>query len=408
MWHNNTDEYKTESNGVWDMLTVDNLIDLKYKNLKSIIDYVRFREYNTKKQIAHELNLSFATVSNMINLLMNAGLIKETEARTSKYVGRFPKFINLNHKRFYIISLDLHLDWCMSLCLIDLARNIISRKTYEAQPFDDVNRLMERVKEVFDDFLGVNGIDPEMVIGAGIIMRGILNEQSDYIVVSENKLFQNQPIKKFMREAIRKPIVMENDTNLAAYFSAISMETDNLMYVYMGEGLGFGIITGGNILRGVRGYSSEIDHIPMGKLHKKCPHCGNYDCLHTDVSRNGFLTKYYEKDYEFKRSYKDEWEEYTKRIRSGDTRAVEVASENAVILGKALATAASITWPEKVVIGGIPQELYQVMGPVVEREINSRKPFEPYITVKHDDQCYDTIAKGAAEMMYFQWLPDFE
>lgn len=390
------------------MLTIDNLIDIKYKNLKSIIDYVRFREHSTKKEIAHDLNLSFATVSNMINLLMSMDLIQEAQAHTSKYVGRSPKYINLNTERLKIITFDLHLDWCMSLCAIDLARNITCRKSYEVKPYDTINQFMEQVKEVFFDFVNSNKIGLDTVIGAGVIMRGIFDEHSDCVSVSENLVFHNQPMRKLIREAIGKPAVMENDANLAAYFSALSSQTNNLMYVYMGEGLGSGTITNGNILRGVCGYSSEIDHIPMGKLNKKCPHCGNYDCLYMDICKNGFLTKYNGKDYSFFQTYSAEWEDYVKHLREGEKRAIHVAEENATILGRGLAAAVCIAWPSKVVIGGLPKELYQTMKPILEQEINSRKPFEPYIDVCHDDQCYDTIARGAAEMLYSQWYPNFD
>lgn len=390
------------------MLKVDNLIDLKNKNLKSIIDYQRFRSDTTKKQIAHDLNLSFATVSNMANLLMNIDLIRETENSSSKYVGRSPKYIHMNNERFYIITLDLHMNQCMSLCKTDLASRILCRKTYEVPLFSSIDHFMRQAKEVFDDFLNVSKSDADKVIGVGVIMPGIFFDQNDYMASIENSIFQNQPIRKLMSDAIGKPVIMENDTNLAAYFSAISTQTNNLVYLYMGEGLGFGVVTNGNILRGVCGYSSEIDHIPMGTLNQKCPYCGNYDCLHTDVSRNGFLTKYNGKEHEFKRSYTAEWEDYIEHIRHGDARAVEVARKNALILGKGLAAAVCITWPARVVIGAIPPELYRIMMPIVEEQINSRKPFDPYIPVSYDNQCLDTIAKGAAEMLYSQWIPDYE
>ncbi len=390
------------------MVKVDNLIDLKNKNLKSIIDYQRFKSNTTKKQIAQDLNLSFATVSNMANLLMNIDLIRETENSSSRYVGRSPKYIHMNTERFYIITLDLHMSQYMSLCKIDLASRILCRKTYEVQLFSSIEHFMKQAQEVFDDFINASQSDADKVIGVGVIMPGIFFEQNDCMVSIENSIFRNQPIRKLMSDAIGKPVIIENDTNLAAYFSAISTHTDNLVYLYMGEGLGFGVVTNGNILRGVCGYSSEIDHIPMGTLNQRCPYCGNYDCLHTDVSRNGFLTKYNGGEYEFKRSYTAEWEDYIEHIRRGDVRAAEVARENALILGKGLSAAVCITWPARVVIGAIPPELYRIMMPIVERQINSRKPFEPYITVGYDDQCLDTMAKGAAEMFYSQWMPEYE
>ena len=64
------------------MLQIDSIIDIKNKNLKRIIDYMRFRPYSVKKQISIDLNLSFATVSNMINYLTQTKLIRQEDTES--------------------------------------------------------------------------------------------------------------------------------------------------------------------------------------------------------------------------------------------------------------------------------------------------------------------------------------
>ncbi|HHW31733.1 MAG TPA: ROK family protein [Clostridiaceae bacterium] len=388
------------------MMHIDNLIDIKYKNIKSIIDYIRFKKNCTKKEISDSLKLSFATVSNMINLLMSKDLISKTTVDNSRSVGRNPKNFNFKPDRFCIITIDLHLDEYLSICQVDLARKILARETYEIGCYNDIGQFIQKVKNIYKNFVISTNIDADSIIGFGIIIKGIYDNQTDCMISSENKIFIGQPLRKLLGEALEKFVIVENDANIAALFSAISSGIRDLMYVYLGEGLGFSVISGGNILRGTSGYSPEIDHIPMGRIKVKCPYCGNDNCLSTDLSQNGFLTKYYKSDFLYKKTYKFEWEEYIKQIRLGDAHAIDVANENAIILGKSLAIATCITWPSKIIIGGIPQELYLIMKPVIENQINSRKPFGDNINLCFDPNWQDTIAKGAAEIIYLNWLPD--
>lgn len=67
-------------------MEIDSIIDIKRKNVKSIIDFARFQDVWQKRDAARELNLSFATVSNIINVLMECGLMEQTEV-SLKAVG---------------------------------------------------------------------------------------------------------------------------------------------------------------------------------------------------------------------------------------------------------------------------------------------------------------------------------
>ena len=390
------------------MIKVDNLIDLKKKNLKCIIDYQRFRGNCTKKQIANDLNLSFATVSNMMNYLMQIDLVRNAEYNSSKYVGRSPKYFNFNPKRFQILTFDLHDRQLISIYVIDLARNILFHDDYPIQMISNIDQYMGKFSESFNNFIHIHGIDMESVISAGVVTPGNVDEKQDCIIGTENVIFQNKPIRKLINQIIGKQVVVENDANLAASFAAAVTQTKNLIYLYISNGLGLGTITNGNILRGANGYSSEIAHVPLGRIHRKCPYCGNYDCIQTDTSRNGFLSKYYGKEFPLGKIYKKEWESFIECIRSNDPKAVEVSRENGSILGKTLATAASILRPEKIVIGGIPVELFQIIVEIIENEINSREHYNPYIQVIHDNCCLDSMAKGAAELLYSRWYPDID
>lgn len=390
------------------MLIVENLIDLKNKNLKSIIDHERFRQSDTKRQIAADLNLSFATVSNMINLLMRIGLFEETNGLSSKYVGRSPKYLKVNSGHSNIITIDLHNDKDMTMCSIDLARRIQYKKTVELLGTGETSEFIKKITDAYRGLLSENGIREDKIIGVGVIIPGTFDARSDLVVGTEKRVICGKPLRRLLEEVMGKTIIPENDASLAAYYSAVSSGIRDLTYVYLSDGVGMGTVTGGNILRGINGYSSEIAHAPLGVLNRKCPYCGNTDCLQNDLSRNGFLSKYYARLLPFDDQYEADWYKYIERVQENDEKAVEVARGNAVILGKALATAAGIVRPARVVIGGLPEVLYRQMQPVIEKAINSREPYDSYVEICYDGASQDTFALGAAEMVYEQWSPNLD
>lgn len=388
------------------MLTVGNIIDLKKKNMKSILDFCRFGDGCTKKQIAEQLRLSFATVSNMTNSLARIHLLEDTDHEVSGYVGRSPRRLRFNARSFTILSLELQENETLTFYLVDLARHVICRETYRTPLYDSNEQFMANLREAVGAFIRSHRVDMEKVIGVGVAVPGTVDAVNGRVAYSAHKALHGQPVRKQIGDMLHKPVFVENDANLAAYYMAAVRRMDNLTYLYMGNGLGMGAVTAGNILRGVDGYSAEIAHIPLGRMTRKCPFCGCFHCLQTDLSRNGFLSKYYGTDLSWEHTYDADWKNFECCVGQGEPKALGVVQENAAILAQGLTAAVSILRPQAVVIGGVDQALFDRLTGPIEVEINARVPYDPLLRLERDGQCMDSMALGAAEMVYAGWYPD--
>jgi predicted NBD/HSP70 family sugar kinase len=76
-------------------------------------------------------------------------------------------------------------------------------------------------------------------------------------------------------------VLLENDAMAAALGERLYGEArgvDNFFYVFIGEGVGGGIVIGGEPYRGSRGNAGEFGHIIIDPNGPKC-YCGNNGCL---------------------------------------------------------------------------------------------------------------------------------
>lgn len=388
-------------------MKIDSVIDIKRKNVKSIIDYVRFHEGWQKRDVAREMDLSFATVSNIINQMLECGLLKQTEINL-KSVGRAPKGYQLVADRFVLCTMDIHTPDEVVLTLVDLQRRPVAQRICTTLDTSNIGGFIDGLRQEYLTLLQEAGYAEERVIGSAAVIPGTYDTKSQMVVGTRNRLFRDQPLLEMLDGVMQHPVFLENDANLAAFSKASEQQLHYLIYLYCGNGLGMGAVSNGSILTGANGFSVEISHAPFGNLGRKCRFCGHDDCLQEDVSPLGFVSKYEggvieEEDFDY-----EMWETFLAAVEKGEKRAIDAALDNAKVLGRALSTASSILRPEKIMFGGLPLSLFEVMRPTMEEEINSRERHNAFIKVRFDPDFRLTTAIGGAECIFRDWFPDLD
>ncbi|RVX39924.1 putative NBD/HSP70 family sugar kinase [Nonomuraea polychroma] len=83
---------------------------------------------------------------------------------------------------------------------------------------------------------------------------------------------------------------VENEANLAALGELYAGDNtlDSFVYVSGGLGIGAGIVLGGHLMRGARGWSGEFGHVTVHPDGAACP-CGSRGCLQTYASTAAIL-----------------------------------------------------------------------------------------------------------------------
>jgi predicted NBD/HSP70 family sugar kinase len=195
------------------------------------------------------------------------------------------------------------------------------------------------------------------------------------IINSTNELYENQPLKDMFEKAFGLPAYIENESNLLAVAAALydpkGSKTKDLIYLFIGEGLGTGIITNGSLVTGSKGLGGEISHIPIGCRGFKC-YCGNEGCIETELTIEGFLKKYCGQEFQSCNNESQLWENFISQIESGDIRAMDVVEENGRLFGKLISILSNIFDPKIVYLGGITERIFEQLYPHMIEETRKR------------------------------------
>jgi len=386
----------------------DDVTDIRDKNVKNIIQAIRNSESVTKRELEQKLNLSFATVSNICNSLLSMGLVKLIEDTIVKRsIGRTSKALVLNTSRFWIIALNLQKFGILEIALINLHREIINESVYEYADMRDFNEFVDFCTSSYQSFIDAYKIDTKNIIGVGVVVSGIHDDVTHHTVASEISFLENQPLRDSLRKAFGTTVFVDNDVNLCTLALHNIDNYENMLYLYIGEGTGVGVMQNGNIVRGERGYSPEICHMPLGTLDTPCPLCGSQACLQTDISYSGFLSKYYSRRISFNQTQQNLWLNFVQAVKAGETRALKVCEENAHILGNATSILANLFAPQQIVLGGCDEVLFKVMLPIILNQVNHRKVVssKPNYSLLYDPFVKRNTLLGAAELVYVHWYP---
>ncbi len=102
---------------------------------------------------------------------------------------------------------------------------------------------------------------------------------------SPNLGWRNVPLKKKLEKQVGLPVFVTNDVNAATWGEwryGAGRGVDDLAVLFVGTGVGGGVITGGKLLTGCNNSGGELGHITLVYDGRKC-HCPNKGCLEAYV-----------------------------------------------------------------------------------------------------------------------------
>ena len=280
------------------MLKGTNLQYAKSYNIRIVLETIRLHAPVSRVDVAKKTNLTAQTVTNITRELMRAGLIVEAERHQD---GRGAPSILLRINRYgaYSIGMDLDKDH-LTAVLIDLMGDIRQSINMKLN-FPTADEAMVLFEKTALDLIKAEGIPMSRVWGIGVGLPGPLGIDDSNVItkVVNPKLMPgwiNVPVGKKLSERLKLPVYLENNASAAAigerWFGA-GQSIDTFFYVYIGAGLGGGIVINGELHSGFSGNAGELGYMPnLLPDHVKDPdqqHLGlyfNLPLLYTKLSEN--------------------------------------------------------------------------------------------------------------------------
>lgn len=248
------------------MLTGTNLVYTKKYNLRIVHEVIRLFGPISRADIARRTELTGQTVWNLVRELLGRGLVKEGR-RTTGGRGAPSTAIMLNPDGAYAVGLDLDRDHLTGV-LVDLAgtaRQRIHLDVDTPSPTETLHLMAEMVNELVSH----EGLRHDQVAGVGVGVPGPMHKASDgngYLV--RPKAFagwDNIPLASWLGDKVGMPVHLENNALAAAigeHWYGAGRHIRNFFYIYVGSGLGGGLIMDGMPQEGFTGNAGEIGYLP--------------------------------------------------------------------------------------------------------------------------------------------------
>lgn len=285
-------------------------------------------------------------------------------------------------KKKYVIGIDLG-GTKMLTGLLDRSFKILASEKSKVQVSEGEKHFLHSVTESIKTLLKEYEIEPKDLLGIGMGCPGIIDSERGVVLHSPNIPFLNQyPLGKKIEKIFKVPVVIGNDVNVGLFgeqrFGA-AKGYDHVLGIFLGTGVGGGLIINGEIYGGSAGGAGEVGHMIVEPNGILCG-CGQRGCLETIAGRLGIASEasMLAARQQAKKLYDLTEGDLTKiksgvlsrAVKSGDKALKGLIEARAKKLGVAMASMVNLLNPEMIVLGGgLMEALADIILPAAEAQM---------------------------------------
>ncbi|PNR92579.1 ROK family transcriptional regulator [Petrotoga sp. 9PWA.NaAc.5.4] len=349
---------------------------IKNNNLKLVLMEILQNGPISRADISKRTHLTRSTVSQLVEKLIEEGLVKEMNKEEKKEgPGKKAILLSGENEKFYVIGYDLTIT-NSKLIVMNLKGDIVKKSSFlplkELISIQNIELIVKSFYKSIESIKKELNISNDAIRGIGVALPGLVSHKNKSISFTPNleQYFDFQSIEKFS-EKLDIPIIIDNNANMKALgelIYGIGKEFNNFLFVNVSYGIGAGLIINGQLFRGKYNLTGEIGHVKVVEDGDVCS-CGMRGCLETFSSVRSIVKKYYElsgKNLDKKFNI----DTIVKKARKGDEIAIKIIRDSGFYLGKVIGNTLNIINLETVVFGGEIIEYWDILENDFYRGLN--------------------------------------
>ncbi|PVX24290.1 MAG: ROK family protein, partial [Candidatus Bathyarchaeum sp.] len=165
----------------------------------------------------------------------------------------------------------------VNVALVDANGRLLHARNSLIHASKEPNRVIADIHAGVDTCLSKTGLKAQ-ALGIGVAAQV---DQNGVVIASPNLGWRNFPLKKELEKQFSMPVLVTNDVRAATWGEwryGSGKGVDDLAVLFVGTGIGGGIISGGKVLFGCSNAGGELGHITLVYDGRKC-RCPNRGCL---------------------------------------------------------------------------------------------------------------------------------
>lgn len=175
--------------------------------------------------------------------------------------------------------------------IIDREGRILTKGETPTETSLGASRVVDNISDMIEDMLKKCNLVKSDVVGIGMGVPGMIDEDAGEVVFAGNFGWSNFPIAKKLEEKTGINVKITNDANAAALGEATfgsSKNYNDSVLITLGTGVGGGIIINKKIFSGFRGAGAEIGHMVIKADGEPCT-CGLNGCFESHCSATALI-----------------------------------------------------------------------------------------------------------------------
>ncbi len=301
--------------------------------------------------------------------------------------------------------------------LVTQAGAVTARKRMPTPRKAKGEHVLAAIGDIISVLMTEAGVDQTQVRGIGLAIPGVVAPDEGKVIVTPNMTLSGLTIGPALQKRLKIPVLIGNDVNLGTLGEAwlgAARDVDSVVGIFVGTGIGAGIVVHRQLVTGFRNAGGEIGHITMQIGGPECG-CGNRGCLEALASRSAI-------ERDIRAAIQNGRKSVVTKLTNGDLSVIKssvlrraLKQEDEVVtgilrrasemLGYACLTVRHLLDPEMIVLGGgVIEACGEFIVPIVEQVLGLHSmPGSIENTVIAVSQLGDdAVAIGAAALIRSQ------
>lgn len=330
-------------------------------NLTVILDAIRRSTGGLSRvELAEIVGLSPQTISNISRRLLDQHLIVEA-GKEGNGPGKPRTILRLNPSGQYAIG--VHLDPAVTtFVVLDLLGEVVRHARITTPGGNDPSAVIDTIASTIETLIAESGVDRSRIAGVGVAAPGPI-DLNQGTVVDPPLLpgWDRVELRDALRDATGYPVLVDKDVTSAAVaetWAGGPSGAGSFVFMYMGTGIGCGLVLNDEVVRGTSGNAGEIGHIMVDPDGPPCD-CGLRGCVKSscipqalvaEAARAGVLQGQLEGLSAAE--IQDNFDRLCQLADNGNTEAAAILDRSAVHVAHAASVVANALDMERVVFGG--------------------------------------------------------
>ncbi|MGC9384705.1 MAG: ROK family transcriptional regulator [Kosmotogaceae bacterium] len=337
-------------------------------NKKLVLNLIRKGEI-TRRDISKISGLNPSTVTKIVKFLIESKLCFELGRKKSKNsVGRKAINLSVNPKAYQSL-----------IVRIGVQKTEIGRGYFDGsveiletiRSTTNIANFVSNIKKVSDKI--TESIPERNFLGVSVSVPGMVDTERAFIIDVPHLGWKNLYVRDYV--VTDKSLFLDNEANLSLIAESWKNPSinglENVVFLYLSEGIGCGIMIDGKIYRGNTYSAAEFGHMSIQQDGPQC-YCGNSGCWEALASTEAFVKKYRSAGGHIEGSnYNEQFEQIINQTQNNEL-AKENLKREEELLAIGIVNIVNSLNPEAVVLGGMAGTLTEQSIERIQKLVNDR------------------------------------